>query len=96
MISTESNRELSQIQEEITKATQSSMGQVSVVGQKEQVNTEPPNLPSLGSLAAEGSQSVDSTLSAALGTGALNDPLAKSIEFSLKLIASYCKKKPAS
>ena len=34
--------------DEISKATQSSMGQVSVVGQKEHVNTEPPQLPGLG------------------------------------------------
>ncbi|XP_057294246.1 protein PopA1-like isoform X4 [Hydractinia symbiolongicarpus] len=47
LISSESNRELTQIQDEITKATQSSMGQVSVVGQKEQVNTESPNLPNI-------------------------------------------------
>ncbi|XP_002161496.1 uncharacterized protein LOC100209407 isoform X1 [Hydra vulgaris] len=48
LISSESNRELSQIQEEITKATQSSMGQVSVVGQKETVNTETPSYQNLG------------------------------------------------
>lgn len=48
MISSESNRELSQIQEEISKATQSSMGKVSVVGQKEHVQTEAPTLPGLG------------------------------------------------
>jgi len=54
LISSESNRELSQIQEEITKATQSSMGQVSVVGQKEHVSTENP-LGGIGSLDGIGS-----------------------------------------
>ena len=42
LISSESNRELNQIQSEITKATQSSLGDVSVVGQKEHVSIEPP------------------------------------------------------
>lgn len=77
LISSESNRELSQIQDEITKATQSSMGQVSVVGQKENVNTEPPTLPSLGNLGGSengGSNGgIDNGLAAALSeAGGLN------------------------
>lgn len=62
LISSESNRELSQIQDEITKATQSSMGQVSVVGQKERVQTENPESPlgGIGSLDGIGSFSQES------------------------------------
>eukprot|EP00111_Clytia_hemisphaerica_P021848 TCONS_00064235-protein len=51
LISSESNRELTQIQDEINKATTSSMGKVSVVGQQQNVQAEsqsPPALPGLG------------------------------------------------
>jgi len=51
LISSESNRELTQIQDEINKATTSSMGKVSVVGQQQNVQAEsqsPPGLPGLG------------------------------------------------
>lgn len=50
MIASESNRELSQIQDEINKATQSSMGKVSVVGQQEHVQTESPSFQGLQGL----------------------------------------------
>lgn len=53
MISSESNRELSQIQDEINKATQSSMGKVSVVGQRENVQTESPSFPGLPGLTSD-------------------------------------------
>ena len=72
LISTESNRELSQIQDEITKATQSSMGQVSVVGQKQNVNTEAPQLPGIPGL--PGLPGIGGT-----GGGGGEDPLAAAL-----------------
>jgi len=88
LISTESNRELTQIQDEINKATQSSMGKVSVVGQRENVQTESPslpNLPGLGSLeqfggaGGTGAGGLEGMFGGAGAGGAGGDPLAAAI-----------------
>lgn len=83
LISTESNRELTQIQDEINKATQSSMGKVSVVGQRENVQTESglPSLPGLGGEEFGGAGGAAGSLDGLLNGGGAggNDPLAAAL-----------------
>lgn len=83
LISTESNRELNQIQDEINKATQSSMGKVSVVGQRENVPAESglPSLPGLGGEEFGGAGGAAGSLDGLLNGGGPggNDPLAAAL-----------------
>jgi len=73
LISSESNRELTQIQDEITKATQSSLGDVSVVGQKEHVSTESPENPLGGIGSLDGVDSMSQEPGGSMDAGAFSN-----------------------